>query len=1202
MKKLLLIAVLLLALLSALGWIVVGTGWGLRFALDRVDAWSPVELRVDRTEGRLLGPVTLTGLRVQGTGWSFVAERLEVAWRPLDLLDRTLAIEQISGRSLELVITAEPSPEEPEPVGPPGLESDWNVQLGGLDVDELVVTRAEQHLVLDDISAAGQLTGHRLTVRQLALDLSDRRIQLAGQVETADRYAHELELSVSDPEMVVSATGDRRETSLSVQAAPWGLRASGRANDLFEDPTWTVQGGLQPDDPSLPEATFDFSGTTTSARGNLTLELGARTLSFSEIETRWSDALTVSAERWTLDDPPLSGGLQLARNPAGELDASIDFDGRLADQPVVGNLRASGAPDSYRLSGAGSGLEHWAWRLSGNGDTEGLADLELALDGGDAGSATAGGRLSWAPEVSWHLNWQARGLNPASFTEGWTGALDLDGEARGTTDSADLRLSSISGTLLDQPLAGTARLSLVPAGAETIEADLSVGGSRVEVSGTWAADQHLTGRVDVVDLGNLHPEAGGTVEADFDLKPRELQLDLAGRSLSYRAHAVASISATGGVSLAENGTSDFTFSGQGLRLAGEPIDRLTGTAKGPAGALAVNLQMAGERGVVSGALTADLLDKPRRIALETLRLEDDSFGSWSLEESTTVAVDAGLFRLQPACLTASSGKLCAMADVSAEQAGRVEIELIGAAAQLLELPLSALAEEPVHLGGKLDGQLVAETTGLKLASLEARVEGHAEIALPAREEFTALELEHFEVGLDGTGERLDGTLAARAGDASATGAFHLLDPMGESPVLEDSSLDLEIARLTRFEAWVPQLADLSGTAKARLQVSGPISNPDLSGSGEVGGLVFTVPDYGTRVKDGTMRITIAPDGELEVSAALPTGEGTLRGEGSGRLEGARIAALDLVVTGERVIFADAPDLTLITSPNLQLQRKADRTRITGTLRIDAATIERRLAEAEVRPSPDVVLVGETRVQETGLLDRADIQITVAIPEPVRFSGFGMDARLTGELTVADRPGEPQRASGELRLSGTYEAYGQELTIEDGRLIYSGTSLDNPGLRIEAFRDVDGVKAGVRVTGRAASPRVELYSEPAMEDSSILAYLLLGRSLNEATSDQAGDLRNAALAIAMSAGNDLSQGVGGTLGLEQLTLTVSEDLGGAALIIGRQIARNLFLTYSIGLFAPVDLLELQYRLSEHWSLETQVGTEARVSLRYRIETD
>ncbi len=78
--------------------------------------------------------------------------------------------------------------------------------------------------------------------------------------------------------------------------------------------------------------------------------------------------------------------------------------------------------------------------------------------------------------------------------------------------------------------------------------------------------------------------------------------------------------------------------------------------------------------------------------------------------------------------------------------------------------------------------------------------------------------------------------------------------------------------------------------------------------------------------------------------------------------------------------------------------------------------------------------------------------------------------MAGELRVTEKPREVSRASGEIRVAGTYEAFGRKLTIERGRLQYAGTALDDPQLDILAERKLQDVTAKLRVTGTAQQPQ------------------------------------------------------------------------------------------------------------------------------------
>src|SRR5690606_27935465 len=98
--------------------------------------------------------------------------------------------------------------------------------------------------------------------------------------------------------------------------------------------------------------------------------------------------------------------------------------------------------------------------------------------------------------------------------------------------------------------------------------------------------------------------------------------------------------------------------------------------------------------------------------------------------------------------------------------------------------------------------------------------------------------------------------------------------------------------------------------------------------------------------------------------------------------------------------------------------------------------------------------------------------------------FGLTARLGGRLSVSIAPDNPATGNGRLTvLEGEYSAYGQDLTLARGEIIYTGQPLTNPGLDIRAERHIEpDITAGVAVRGPLAQPEARVYSDPAMTDT------------------------------------------------------------------------------------------------------------------------
>ncbi|NNC97974.1 MAG: translocation/assembly module TamB, partial [Gammaproteobacteria bacterium] len=128
----------------------------------------------------------------------------------------------------------------------------------------------------------------------------------------------------------------------------------------------------------------------------------------------------------------------------------------------------------------------------------------------------------------------------------------------------------------------------------------------------------------------------------------------------------------------------------------------------------------------------------------------------------------------------------------------------------------------------------------------------------------------------------------------------------------------------------------------------------------------------------------------------------------------------------------------------------------------------------------------------------------------------------------------------------------------------------------------------------------LESTPTLRESDILSYLVLGRPPGAASEDESNRLANAAVALALSRSESGIQTIADRSGLSELSLT--QELGGLALNVGKQLSPRLFIGYSMGFIEPVNVAKIRYMLSSKWIIESEVSEETRALLKYRFERD
>jgi translocation and assembly module TamB len=225
----------------------------------------------------------------------------------------------------------------------------------------------------------------------------------------------------------------------------------------------------------------------------------------------------------------------------------------------------------------------------------------------------------------------------------------------------------------------------------------------------------------------------------------------------------------------------------------------------------------------------------------------------------------------------------------------------------------------------------------------------------------------------------------------------------------------------------------------------------------------------------------------------------------------------------------------------------------------------------------------------------DVDLRVDLGQQLRLRGRGLDTLLRGQLRVTT-PGGQLAVKGVVRAEeGSYSAYGQNLRIERGNLVFSG-DVTTPVLDVLALRaDIDE-RVGVVVTGSAVNPRVRLYSEPALDEFDTLTWLVLGRAPEGLGRDDTALLQRAALALWAGEGSD-SNGFLQLLGLDELSLSRADSGGVNATIVslGKQISQRIYVGYEHALGAATGTLQLIYRVANRVTLRARTGEENAVDV-------
>lgn len=1231
-RPLLVTALLLLAALGVAAWALLYTAWGLQKAYDLARRALPGELQVQALQGRLAGPLALRGLSYAAAGLRLELDAARLHWAPAALWRGRLRLTGLELEGLRVVLSGGDQPRSAPPALPT-LALPLPLDIEGLRLADLRVQTAPgaPPAVLDRLALDAAWSGPRVRLRSLRVAAYDAELETRGELELSGRYA--LALSTrwryAPPGLAALSGEGRLDGDLHRLELVQGLhglleaRLDGRLEDLLDAPRWQARLGVErfaarQVHPDWPEVT---AAGELRSRGRpedfeLEGELAGQVPAAGAARARVS--VQVAGGLWTLrelvlDQPQGAASLQ-ARGQwrpggaFGRLQLSGHWRGlgwplqgrapRLSSPQ--GRFAVEGAPEDYAFSVAAdlSAPELPGARLEaqGQGDLQGLRlpSLRLqVLEGAVEGSAD----LSWTPGLAGRAELTARGLDPSAHWPDWPGRLEgrlslrLRQGAEGRR--AELHIAELGGVLRGQPLAGGGRVRLEGERLDVEGLSLRAGAARLELSGSIAERWDLRGAASVPDLSALWPGACGGLQTQGRLSGPRLRPHATGslqaRELALAGLQVARLEARADADLAAQGPFSLSVEAEQATLAGRPWQRAALQASGTGGAHEIRLEAEAGREYLRAHLRAGMGEAGRWAGeLSELTLDLAPWGPWRLRGPAAFALSPQEGALVAACLVQGAAELCLTGRRAA--AGTVG-ELRGKS-----LPLALVGPwlpAGTGLAGRADihARVSYDRAGRLQAEAEASVrEGAVQPA--GDEEPIGFGPARLILRIDDAGLRAELDLPLEAGGGlrarlALPGWEAPLAPADDQPLR--GRLSLERLPLELVGRFLPEVARPEGELQGRFTLEGSLGEPRMAGEAVIGEGGVEIPALGIRLRELSARLQAA-DGVLQYTLSARSGEGRLSLEGHTRLAPAAGWPTRARLSGRDFLAADLPEARVLVSPELRMELSHRDLTVEGEVQVPRARLRPRgLPEGTATISRDVVIVGEGAEAPPQAPWQLHARLRVSLGEAVEFDGFGLRGRLVGSLLLIDEPGQLTRGQGEVGIvEGVYRTRGQELEIRRGRLVFADSPVDDPGLDMEAVRAVEEVTAGVRVRGTLRRPELTVFSEPAMSESDALAYLLLGRPLGQASTEEGRQMQQAAVAMGIVGGDLLAREVGGRLGLDELRVEAGESAAQTALVVGKYLSPRLYLRYVTGIVESSYLVQLRYQLSRRVQIQTEGG--------------
>lgn len=381
-----------------------------------------------------------------------------------------------------------------------------------------------------------------------------------------------------------------------------------------------------------------------------------------------------------------------------------------------------------------------------------------------------------------------------------------------------------------------------------------------------------------------------------------------------------------------------------------------------------------------------------------------------------------------------------------------------------------------------------------------------------------------------------------------------------------------------------------------------------------------------RLKNGNLSMISLPVNisNLQVYSAIRQTQASIdgafnSGRGVGKLNGvfdwSGEPQLKLNVKGDNLLIRQAPLITAVINSDMELNVYPLKRSLSvkGSIDVPRALINMpESTKTVVNVSPDVRVLhaGEDPLQVLRQARPWDIQadIDLTLGKQVVFQGFNSRIPLTGRMYLTQRGLETaMSANGALGISQKVkiEAYGQTLDLNRAIARFNG-ALSNPTLDIDATKTISSTLVGVRVTGTASVPNIQVYNDGGLSEQEALNALVTGR-INEGSSSLSqtdsfkSDVNNTLAAAGISLGlggtRAFTNQIGRTFGLNGLALDAQGTGDDTQVSVTGYITPDLYLRYGVGIFTNVNKLTLRYQMNKRMYLEASQSVERAIDLFY-----
>lgn len=457
-----------------------------------------------------------------------------------------------------------------------------------------------------------------------------------------------------------------------------------------------------------------------------------------------------------------------------------------------------------------------------------------------------------------------------------------------------------------------------------------------------------------------------------------------------------------------------------------------------------------------------------------------------------------------------------------------------------------------------------------------------------------------------------------------------------SPNLEQSyqqaTVDISVRSngvdISPLAAFNPEIEKIAGKLKIDVSAFGTGANPNFSGKVEVEDIELDLYSLRNNVK--------IPHAVMDLKGIYAVLQPVIINttKGKGYFDG-KIDLRDLSYTAEGrleglLVKSNPDDVTAKMFGDINVKGQGFKAFIAGKL--TAKDVKAIVPEKPVKYIENIQFVDERKFEleefiftgkgpEDYFIEYIAMDIDVDIPDNSWIKGSGANIEVEGKLNVKKNYGEMYVVSGSIDvIRGDYQFLGKLFNIEGGTVSFRGKKVVDPFLDVRALYEVSSVQVYINITGTAQQPKIQLTSDPPLDENEIVSYLVFGTTTDNLSSDdRLAFQERAGQVLGTMAVGELRDILGEEFAIDVITIKGGEQgFRDTHIEVGKYVTKDLYVGYERFsyerfyyeryFFSPglpsstvtANRAVIEYRLFDFLTVESEIGEESGADLFFNFD--